>query len=131
MTPTHVRSLIALAGTQRDLAEAVNAQDSLLRVTAHAISRYARGVRSPSPHVAAALTAVWLSAGYPCIADGRPATLTTSHAASSYGLPVVVIEGVPHGAAECESIDLSGAPPSIVAAAIHAGYRLWAPDVTG
>ncbi len=39
------------------------------------------------------------------------AELTTEHAASSYGLPVVLIGGVPHGAAEVRSIKYPRATP--------------------
>jgi hypothetical protein len=122
MTPDHVRRLVAQVGTQQALADAVNAHDPLLRVTLNAISRYARGVRTPGPHVTAALTAAWLSRGYPCTANGRPATLTTNSPASSHGLPVVVIDGAPHGSAEVARLDLGDVPDGIRAAAMRSGY---------
>ncbi len=40
--------------------------------------------------------------------DGRIGVLTTNHAASSYGLPVLVIEGVAYGPSD--SITLGGEP---------------------
>lgn len=50
-----------------------------------------------------------------------PAHLTTEHAASSYGLPVVVIDGQARGAAEMPPGELQ-VPPEYLAAARAAGY---------
>lgn len=125
MTPNHVAALIAQTGeTQQGLADRVNAADSGLRLDRNAVSRYVRGVRSPDYRVTAALTRVWLDAGYPCTANGHPATLTTNHPASSYGLPVVVIDSVPHGSAEVATLDLRDAPNTIREAVVRAGYRV-------
>lgn len=129
MTPHHIATLRTQTGlSQGRFAEAINAVNPLLRVTGNAISRYERdasltSARTPDVHVTAALTSLWLQQGYPCTANGQPATLTTNHPQSSWGQPVVVIDGVAHGSAEVEALDLGDAPESIREAASRAGYR--------
>lgn len=124
MRPEHIRTLRIQMGTQQALADQVREVDPLLSPNRHTISRWEReGSTSPNPHSVAALTAVWLSEGYPCTANGKPATLTTNHPQSSWGQPVVVIDGVAHGSAEVEALDLGDAPESIREAASRAGYH--------
>lgn len=50
--------------------------------------------------------------------------LTTDHAASSYGLPVVVIAGTPHGTAEAAVVDRSPTSRTAREWAREAGYRI-------
>lgn len=124
MTPAHVAALIDHVGSGQELADRANAHDPHLRLDRNAVSRHKRGAQGVSLRAELAYTAVWLDAGYPCAANGRPATLTTNHPASSYGLPVVVIDGVAHGSAEVASLDLGDAPETIREAARRAGYQV-------
>ena len=53
----------------------------------------------------------------------HPAILTTEHAASSYGQPVVVVDGEPHGPAEVECVRCDHrVPAELVDAAVAAGF---------
>lgn len=128
MTPEHIRTLRQRIGTQQALADRIREIDPLLSPNRHTVSRWERdGGAIPNPHSVAALTALWLQHGYPCVANGHPATLTTNHPQSSWGQPVVVIDGVAHGSAEVASLGLGDAPESIRDAAQRAGYSTAAP----
>ncbi len=73
MTPAQIIALRQQLGeTQQGLAERVNQVDPLLRLDRNAVSRYERGTRHPSPHVAAALTQLWIAADLPLIHPSRP-----------------------------------------------------------
>lgn len=125
MTPEHIRTLRTQTGlSQGRFAEALNAIDPHMQTTGTSISRWENGHRAPDAHSVAALTALWLQHGYPCVANGQPAPLATDHPQSSWGLPVVVIDGVAHGSAEVSSLDLGDAPESIREAASRAGYKV-------
>ena len=124
MTPSQITRLRQQVGSQQALADRIHDVDPLLSPNRHTVSRWERvGATSPNPHSLAALTTVWLAEGYPCTANGQPATLTTNHPQSSWGLPVAVIDGVAHGSAEVASLDLGDAPESIRERAERAGYR--------
>lgn len=125
ITPTQVarlRSQLALSG--QAFAKRVNEADPALRLDRNAVSRYERGVRTPDYRVELALARLWLHEGYPCTADGRDAILTTNHAASSWGQPVILLDGVPHGSAEVGSLDLGDTPEAVAEAARRAGYEV-------
>jgi hypothetical protein len=54
--------------------------------------------------------------------EDHPGRLTTEHAASSYGLPVVVAEdGTAYGCAEVEEVRVADAHAAV--AALNAGYE--------
>lgn len=123
MTPAHITALRQQLGSGQALADRIHDVDPLLSPNRHTISRWEReGGASPNLHATAALARVWLTAGYPCTANGRQATLTTNNPASSHGLPVVVIDGVPYGSAEVTALDLGDVPETIREAAARAGY---------
>ena len=122
MTPAHIAALIEQLGSGQDLADRANAHDPNLRLDRNTISRHKRDAQSPALRAELAYAAVWLDAGYPCTANDQPATLTTNSPASSYGLPVVVIDGAPHGSADVAALDLGDCPEPIREAAIRAGY---------
>lgn len=64
--------------------------------------------------------------------DGRSGVLTTEHSASSYGIPVLVVDGVAYGSAEASGWRLT--PVSVpedlglLLAARGAGYRIALPE---
>jgi hypothetical protein len=61
-----------------------------------------------------------------------PGVATTRHAASSYGLPVVVVDGTAYGSAEIGAVNLAPYGPEDVGAAethealLAAGYEAYA-----
>jgi len=116
MNATHVATLRAqLGSSQQELADLVNEADPSLRLDRNAVSRYERGVRTPDYRIASAMARVWLHHGYPVsvtLPDGsrRDGTLTTDHAASAWGQPVVVIDGQAYGTDDLAAIDLDEAP---------------------
>lgn len=125
LTPAQIARLrTQLVLTGQAFADRINEADPLLRLDRNAISRYERSVRTASPHVEAAIARLWLHEGYPCMADGQSVTLTTNHPASSWGWPVAVVAGIPHGSAEIGPLDLGDAPAMIVEAAQRAGYEV-------
>ena len=133
MTPDEIRAMITQLGlTQAGLATALNAMDPLMRATQATVSRWLmdRGnpnARTPDIRSTDALTRLWLHEGYPVtvtMRDGtkRSGALTTDNPASSYGQPVVVIDGTAYGSGDVASISLDDAPASISQRARDAGY---------
>lgn len=130
MTPDQIKRLRHQPGySQQGLADRVNALDTALRLDRNAVSRYERGVRTPSFQVALAMANLWLHEGYPITVtmhDGmtRSGTLTTESPASSYGLPVVVIGGLAYGSGDISDVDAGDVPGGIRDAATRAGYMM-------
>lgn len=125
ITPAQIiRLRIQLAITGQAFAERINEATNGLRLDRNAVSRYERGVRTPDYRIETAIARLWLHAGYPCTVGGLAAVLTTNSSAANYGLPVVLIDGMPHGSAEVGAIDLGDAPVMIVETARRAGYEV-------
>lgn len=118
MTPDQIIALRQQLGlSQAGLADALNDLNPLLRANRQTVYRWEGGSpqRTPNVHSADALARLWLHHGYPVrvtMRDGthRDGTLTTDHSASSYGQPVVVIDGVPHGSGDVAGITLTSHP---------------------
>lgn len=136
MTPDHIRALIDQTGlTQTGLAAALNDLDPSMRVTQTGIARWIMDrdnphSRTPDARSADVLVRYWLHVGYPCtvtLLDGSStdAKLTTDHAASSYGQPVIVIGQTAYGSGDVQVVTLPDAPDGITLAAVQAGYRVW------
>lgn len=136
MTPDHIRQLLTQTGlTQAGLASALNETDPSMRTTQSGLTRWLMdrdnpNARTPDDRSTAVLVQYWLHIGYPCTVtlidgSGADAQLTTDHAASSYGQPVLMIDGVPYGSDDVDTVVLPDAPDGINAATLRAGYRIW------
>lgn len=130
MTPEQIATLRRQTGlSQPRFAARLIETDPYIAPNGASISRWERGKLTPHAGTVDALTRLWLDIGYPVTAtlhDGttRPGTLTTNHSASSYGQPVVVIDGTAHGAGDVAGIELDDAPDAIVQRARAAGFAL-------
>lgn len=130
MTPTHIRALLAQTGfTQAGLADALNATDPMMRATQATVSRWlmrdtSPNARRPDVRSADALARLWLQYGYPVTGDGGDAMLTTDHTASSYGQPVLIVDGTAYGSGEAGPLTMDDAPEAIRDYARRAGYEI-------
>jgi len=125
ITPAQITRLRRqLALTQAQFADRLRETDPLIAATQQSVQRWEAGRATPNAHAQAAIARLWLHAGYPVLVEGDIATLTTNHAASSYGQPVVLIGDVPHGTAEVGPLDLGDAPVAVVEAVRGAGYEV-------
>lgn len=130
MTPEHIRTLRAQTGlSQPRFAARITEVNPLLTPNGASVSRWESGANVPSVHTADALTRLWLHEGYPVtvtLRDGteRDGALTTNSSASSYGQPVVVIDGTAYGPADVVGVWWGDdAPDAIARRALDAGYR--------
>lgn len=125
ITPAQIIRLRRQLGlTQQQFADRLRETDPPIAANRPNVARWESGRITPNAHAQAAIARLWLHEGYPVLVDGDIATLTTNHAASSYGQPVVLIGDVPHGTAEVGPLDLGDAPEAVVEAVRQAGYEV-------
>lgn len=125
ITPAQIIRLRTQLGvTQAQFADRLRAADPLIAANQPNVARWESGRITPNAHAQAAIARLWLHEGYPCTTDGRDASLTTNHAASSWGQPVILLDGVAHGSAEVGPIGLGDAPVAVAEAATRAGYEV-------
>ena len=69
---------------------------------------------------------MWVNVIIHCGEEMKPGVLTTEHAASSYGLPILLLDGKPHGPGDLPGavLTIPDASPEVIRAARRAGWRI-------